>query len=47
VNVGFEGVSVKVGSREGVALVPVMVEVIGKEVKVEVTGGGRIIGVAV
>jgi hypothetical protein len=36
-----------VGSKEGVAVVPVMVKVIGKDVKVEITGGRRIIGVAV
>jgi hypothetical protein len=47
VNVRFVGVSVKVGSKEGVALVLDKVEVIGKDVYVEKTGGRRIIGVAV
>jgi hypothetical protein len=47
VKVGVEGVPVTVGSMEGVKVVIDDVDVRGKPVKVAVTGGMRIIGVAV
>jgi hypothetical protein len=47
VPVGVEGVSVNVGSNEGVTGALEIVEVSGNAVNVAVIGGRRIIGVAV
>ena len=46
-NVGLEGVSVKVGSMDGVTVLLDDVDVDDKAVSVAVIGGRRIIGVAV